>query len=140
MARVVASVVERDGRILLCQRRHDKRHGGLWEFPGGKVEAGESDHDAVARELAEELGVTTLTVGPVEFSRPDPGSHFVIEFVAVRIEGEPVCHEHVALAWVEEARLLDRPLAPADREFAVHRLARMRSGGAGRRESGEGRA
>jgi mutator protein MutT len=129
MARVVASVVERDGRILLCQRRHDKRHGGLWEFPGGKVEAGESDYDAVARELAEELGVTTLAVGPVEFSRPDPGSHFIIEFVPVRIEGEPICHEHAALAWVEEARLLERPLAPADWEFAVHRLARLRDRG-----------
>ena len=55
--RVLATVIRRDGRLLVCQRPSHKRHGGLWEFPGGKVEPGESDLAASRRELAEELGV-----------------------------------------------------------------------------------
>lgn len=123
MIRVVASVIERDHRLLLCERPAHKRHGGLWEFPGGKMEPGEGLFEAVRRELAEELGVEVVSVGEVEFSRADPGSHFVIEFLPVRIEGEPACLEHAALAWVPLDRLLDLPLAPSDRAYALHRIA-----------------
>src|SRR5512142_1851985 len=108
--RVVACVIERDGKLLLCRRPANKRHGGLWEFPGGKVENGESDFDAVRRELTEELGVTALSVGPVEFSRADPGSEVVIDFLPVLIQGEPVAHEHEALTWAEEADALELDL------------------------------
>jgi mutator protein MutT len=120
--RVVASVIHRDGRLLLCQRPAHKRHGGLWEFPGGKVEPGESDHQAVARELGEELDVSVTAVGTVEFSIADPGSHFVIEFLPVEIAGEPRCLEHAALAWVSDHELLGLQLAPSDRRYALHRL------------------
>lgn len=120
--RVVASVIERDGRLLVCQRPAHKRHGGLWEFPGGKVEPGESDFDAAYRELEEELGVRVLEVGPLLFSIADPGSHFVIEFLSVRIEGEPVCLEHEALAWLAEEEMLSMPLAPSDAQFVRHRI------------------
>jgi mutator protein MutT len=120
--RVVASVIERAGRLLVCQRPAHKRHGGLWEFPGGKVEEGERDVEAVARELEEELGVRVLGVGPEEFSMADPGSHFVIVFLPVEIEGEPRCLEHARLAWVTEEELLSLALAPSDLEFARFRL------------------
>lgn len=63
--RVVASVIEHEGRLLVCKRPAHKRHGGLWEFPGGKVEPEESDFKAVERELEEELGVRVREVGPV---------------------------------------------------------------------------
>jgi mutator protein MutT len=116
--RVVASVIEREGRLLLCQRPAHKRHGGLWEFPGGKVEPEESDFDAVQRELAEELGVRVVEVGATIFSIADPGSHFVIEFLPVRIEGEPLCLEHSALAWAGEEEMLALALAPSDLQFA----------------------
>jgi mutator protein MutT len=119
--RVVASVIERGDRLLVCQRPAHKRHGGLWEFPGGKVEDGESDFAAVARELEEELGVRVLGVGGEEFSMADPGSHFVIVFLPVEIEGEPRCLEHAALAWVTEEDLLSLALAPSDLRYARFR-------------------
>jgi len=120
--RVLASVIESNGRLLLCRRPAEKRHGGLWEFPGGKVRRGESDLEAVSRELEEELGVETTRVGPPEFSSPDPGSDFVIEFVPVQIRGIPRCLEHSALKWVKEEELLTLPLAPSDHRYASFRL------------------
>ena len=120
--RVVASVIERDGRLLICQRPAHKRHGGLWEFPGGKVEPGESDFEAVHRELEEELGVRVLEVGPLLFSVADPDSHFVIEFLTVQIEGEPLCLEHEKLAWLTEEEMQSLPLAPSDMQFVRDRL------------------
>ena len=112
--------------MLVCERPAHKRHGGLWEFPGGKLEPGESILDAARRELAEELEVRVLSVGEVEFAIEDPGSEFVIEFHPVAIEGEPRCLEHAALAWVGVERLLELPLAPSDREYALH-LAALKS-------------
>jgi mutator protein MutT len=120
--RVVAAVIERDSRFLVCERPPQKRHGGLWEFPGGKVEPGETDFEAVQRELREELGVAVIGTGPVDFSINDLGSNFVIEFLPVEIEGEPICLEHTELAWVAENELLAFPLAPSDRQYVLHRL------------------
>jgi 8-oxo-dGTP diphosphatase len=120
--RVVASLIEREGKLLVCERPAHKRHGGLWEFPGGKVEDGENDFEAVRRELEEELGVDVIEVGAVEFSVSDPGSPFVIEFLSVTIAGSPQCLEHAALAWVHESELLELPLAPSDRRYVLHRL------------------
>ena len=116
--RVLAAVINRDGRFLICRRPPHKRHGNLWEFPGGKVEVGESDLVAARRELAEELGVVVTTVGAVEFSVHDAGSPFVIEFLRVTIEGEPVCKEHSELAWAVSNELLGYDLAPSDRRYA----------------------
>jgi len=115
--RVVAAVAERTGRFLVCQRPAGKRHGGLWEFPGGKLEPGECAPDAARRELAEELGVEVLACGDQLFTIDDPGSRFVIEFHPVTFAGEPVCLEHAALAWVSVADLLALDLAPGDRRF-----------------------
>ena len=126
--RVVAAVVRRYGRLLVCQRPAHKRHGGLWEFPGGKLEAGESPLDGARRELAEELDVVVRDVDDeAEFSAGDPGSDFVVEFHAAEIDGDPKCREHTALAWVTPAQLLTLPLAPCDRAFAEH-LAQTRTG------------
>src|SRR4051812_25705333 len=101
--RVVAAVIRRDGRFLICQRPAHKRHGGLWEFPGGKLERDETILEAARRELAEELGVKVTSVGGVQFSLMDPGSNFVIEFHPTEIGGEPQCIEHSNIAWVEAA-------------------------------------
>jgi mutator protein MutT len=119
--RVVAAVIERAGRVLVCERPGHKRHGGLWEFPGGKVEPGESDLAAVERELHEELGVRVTAVGPVLFSSPDPGSDFVIEFHPVEIDGEPQPLEHVRLLWASDADLARLALAPSDLRYALAR-------------------
>lgn len=125
--RVVASVIEHDGEFLVCKRPAHKRHGGLWEFPGGKVENGESDFEAVKRELSEELGVNVIAVGAVQFSIADPGSEFMIEFLSVRIVGKPQCLEHASLAWVREHELLQLPLAPSDRRYVLCRLQGSRT-------------
>lgn len=116
--RVVAAVIERDSRFLICLRPAHKRHGGLWEFPGGKVDEGETEKQAVERELKEELGVETTSVAEMIFSSLDEGGVFDIRFIPASILGEPAALEHADLAWCSWSQLLDYPLAPSDRAFA----------------------
>ena len=118
LTRVVAAVIERDGRLLLCQRPAHKRHGGLWEFPGGKLDPGESVLEAVTRELDEELGVQVSNVGETLFKRVDPGSPYLIEFVEVSVVGEPISIEHSEVRWLVPEKVVNLPLAPTDAEFA----------------------
>lgn len=121
--RVVAAIVQRDGKFLVCQRPKMKRHGGLWEFPGGKLLAGESLSDAARRELAEELGVNLLAIGDVRLTVPDVGSPYVIQFVDAEIEGDPTPREHEAVGWHTARELSAMPLAPSDAELARLLLA-----------------
>lgn len=118
--RVFAAVVCVDDRYLICQRPLHKRHGGLWEFPGGKLEAGETMFDAARREMHEELGVEATETGDSLLSIADPGSPFVIEFVPTEFRGTPVCLEHIGLSWVPIANLAAFPLAPSDRRFVEY--------------------
>jgi 8-oxo-dGTP diphosphatase len=120
---VVAAVVRRDQEYLVCLRPAHKRHGGLWEFPGGKLDPGESLAEAARRELHEELAVEVVRVGPVLHRAHDPGSPFTIRFVEVEIRGDPVALEHDALVWAAPDGLLDLPLAPGDRAFVLAVLA-----------------
>jgi len=115
--RVVAAIIETDGRVLVARRAFEKRHGGLWEFPGGKCEPDESDEDALARELIEELGVELTHAGVPLASLRDPASPFEIVFIPVDIRGEPECLEHLEIRWVSIADLEMLPLAPTDRRF-----------------------
>ena len=117
--RVVAAVVERAGEYLICQRPLNKRHGGMWEFPGGKVDPGETSEEALTRELSEELAVEVTGAGELLLRVDDAGSEFVIEFVEAQFTGEPVPIEHAQLAWVRPAELLSYALAPSDRVFAT---------------------
>jgi mutator protein MutT len=118
--RVVAAVIQNEGQLLLCQRPIHKRHGGLWEFPGGKMELEESPLDATRRELAEELGVAVRSVGNLLFTIHDPGSPFVIEFYPTDVNGDPQCLEHASLTWVTLDQARELPLAPSDRRFVEH--------------------
>ena len=115
--RVTAAIVHQGDRVLLCQRPHYKRHGGLWEFPGGKCEPGESDFETTRRELREELDVAVTAVGAPLFEFQDPGSEFLIAFVPVQIIGTPTQIEHTDIRWVTLAELVAFPLAPSDRRF-----------------------
>ena len=119
---VVAAVIRRGRALLVARRPAAKRHGGMWEFPGGKVLPGESLADAATRELSEELDLAVTRVGPVLFDAADPGSAFLIRFVEVDAEGAPVAHEHDALAWRTPAEMEGLPLAPADARFVRERL------------------
>jgi 8-oxo-dGTP pyrophosphatase MutT (NUDIX family) len=118
-APVVAAVVCRGGRYLLGQRPVEKRHGGLWEFPGGKVHDGESMLEAVRRELAEEMGLDVVALGPVRLTVGDPGAAFIIDFVEAVAEGDAEAREHTRVAWLTPDEMADIPLAPADRLFAT---------------------
>ena len=120
--RVLAAVVRRGDRYLVAQRPTAKRHGGLWEFPGGKLEPGESTEDGLRRELREELGVRLERAGDHLLSVADPGSAFRIEFIEVSFAGEPQCLEHQRVAWMSVAELRGLDLAPVDRVFVERRL------------------
>ena len=85
---------------------------------GGKLLEGESHEDAAHRELREELGVAVVSVGIVCFSKADPGSEFVIDFVEVEIDGEPEALEHQALQWALPNQIGHFPMPPSDRAFA----------------------
>jgi 8-oxo-dGTP diphosphatase len=117
---VVAAVISRRGHYLICQRPNEKAHGGLWEFPGGKVNPNETFDQALARELLEELGLQSITVGPELYQGGEPGSRYRIRFFEVTAEGEPILHEHDALAWQPIDQLAQYPLAPVDTAFITH--------------------
>jgi 8-oxo-dGTP diphosphatase len=114
---VVAAVIRRGDRCLLALRQAGKRHGGSWEFPGGKVGDGESERVALARELREELGVTLAEMGPCLFTAGDPGTPFRVRFWASRVEGEPQPLEHAEVRWVTPSEARALRLAPADARF-----------------------
>ena len=103
---VVAAVIRRDGAVLLARRPPDERHGGQWEFPGGKIREGETRADAVRRELREELGVETLSVGETLHEIKDPGTPFLILFLPAEIEGDPLPLVHADLRWCHQEDLL----------------------------------
>lgn len=118
---VVAAVIARRGRYLVGRRPPEKRHGGLWEFPGGKLDPGEDWLEAVRRELREELRMEASAVGRLLLEVADPGSPFVISFVEVDATGDPTPLEHCAVGWYTPNELASLPLAPADARF-VSRL------------------
>lgn len=114
--RVVAAVLVRDGRVLAAKRAAHKREGGLWELPGGKVEPGESDADALVRELREELGVEVRVEGPVGESE-HAYAHGAVRLVALRcalVSGEPRPIDHAELRWLAADELGTVAWAPAD--------------------------
>jgi len=115
---VLAAVIAKHGRYLLGRRPLHKRHGGLWEFPGGKVHDGESLLDAARRELAEELSLEVERLGARLFTTRDEDSLFEIHFAEVVVSGDAVPHEHTEVGWFGVDELATIVLAPADERFA----------------------
>lgn len=115
---VCAVLVDGTGRILLAQRPAHKHLGLKWEFPGGKVEAGESPEQALGREIREELGCEVLITGALTRFTHDYGAVVIemIPFACALAPGSaaPHPHEHVAIDWAEPAALSSYDLAPAD--------------------------
>ncbi|QHF25468.1 NUDIX domain-containing protein [Rathayibacter sp. VKM Ac-2804] len=114
---VVAAVIESDGRILACRRRPEKDAGGKWEFPGGKVEAGETHEQALAREIREELGVE-IEVGELLTVDDTAGSTRVIRlscfWATLSSESPTSSTDHDSMLWVTRADLTPLEWAPAD--------------------------
>ncbi len=112
------ALLDADNRILLAQRPDGKSMAGLWEFPGGKIEAGETPEQALIRELEEELGVTTWQscLAPLSFaSHAYDDFHLLMPlFVCRKWEGYPVAKENQQLKWVRVQELRQYPMPPAD--------------------------
>ncbi|UXS04789.1 8-oxo-dGTP diphosphatase MutT [Agrobacterium tumefaciens] len=112
------ALLDQDGRILLAQRPEGKSLAGLWEFPGGKVEQGETPEDTLVRELEEELGVSTKVacLAPLTFaSHTYETFHLLMPlYVCRRYEGIPHGREGQAIKWVKPQALRDYPMPPAD--------------------------
>lgn len=115
---VIAAVIECQGRYLICRRPEHKRHGLLWEFPGGKLEAGESHLDAARRELKEELNLEVAGLGESLISIGDPGSPFIVDFIPTTVIGTPELLEHCELRWATLSEMASMELAPSDARFA----------------------
>jgi 8-oxo-dGTP diphosphatase len=121
------ALVDADGRVLLAQRPAGRVMGGLWEFPGGKVEAGERPEQTVIRELREELGisVTEACLAPLTFaSHAYPDFHLLMPlYVCRRWEGTVTPQEGQQLAWVRPNRLREYDMPPADVPLISHLAA-----------------
>ena len=114
--RVVAALLVRDGLLFAARRSPERRDGGLWELPGGKVEPGESDQAALARELREELGIE-VEVGAFVAEATHSYAHGAVTLVGYRcmlVAGEPVLRDHDAARWLDAGVLHEVTWAPAD--------------------------
>jgi len=128
MAKIVlvsaAALVDRDGRVLIAQRPEGKAMAGLWEFPGGKVEPGESPEAALIRELKEELGldVTAACLAPFVFaSHAYETFHLLMPlFLCRKWSGVPEAREHAGLKWVRPKDMGAFPMPPADAPLIAH--------------------
>ena len=126
--RVVAvALIDRGGRVLLQKRRAGARHGGLWEFPGGKVERGETPELALIREIAEELGVVVASAdlchqGEV-WEGSGSGPRLVLNlYRCARWDGKPRCLDAEAIGWFTAAQAATLAVPPLDQPF-IARLA-----------------
>lgn len=118
------ALIDTDGRVLLAQRPEGKSMAGLWEFPGGKVEPGETPENTLIRELHEELGLTVneACLAPLTFaSHGYEDFHLLMPlFVCRRWEGMPLAREGQTLKWVRPVRLRDYPMPAADEPLIPH--------------------
>jgi len=117
------ALVDADGRVLIAERPAGRTMAGLWEFPGGKVEAGERPEETLIRELKEELGIVVneACLAPLTFaSHTYPEFHLLMPlYVCRRWNGQPTPQEGQELAWVRAPRLGDYPMPPADKPLVA---------------------
>jgi 8-oxo-dGTP diphosphatase len=113
-----AALIDVDARVLICKRPHGKQLAGLWEFPGGKVEEGETPEACLIRELNEELGIDVVEacLAPFAFTSHGYDSFHLLMplYLCRRWKGVVQALEHEALAWVTPNKLADYPMPPAD--------------------------
>ena len=118
------ALIDADGRVLLAQRPEGKPMAGLWEFPGGKVELGETPEQTLIRELKEELGIAVkeACLAPLTFaSHSYPEFHLLMPlYICRRWDGIVTALEGQALTWVRPNRLRDYPMPPADVPLIAH--------------------
>ena len=116
MTTVTCAIIEQNGKILIARRAAEQKLAGKWEFPGGKVEDGESPEECLERELEEEFGIQ-VEVGEFITSNKHHYDHISIELLAFRVKyisGEFTLTDHDKIEWVNPGELLDYDLAEAD--------------------------
>lgn len=113
---VAAALIAPDGRVLMQQRRAGAQHGGLWEFPGGKVEAGEGLEQSLCRELEEELGIRVdpEALTPFSFAALPGEPVLLLLFLCRSWQGNPQCLDAAAVGWFDPVALLELPMPPLD--------------------------
>jgi 8-oxo-dGTP diphosphatase len=114
---VVAGALIAGGSVLLAQRRRPPELAGLWELPGGKVAPGETEPEALVRELREELGVGVVVRGRLGRDVPIGESMVLRAYLVEQTDGTLHPHDHGALRWVDARQLADVPWVPADRAW-----------------------
>lgn len=118
---VAVALVDHEGRVLLAQRPPDKQHAGLWEFPGGKIDAGELPEAALIRELSEELAidVNVACLAPATFASVATGDRhlLLLLYVCRKWSGMPRAVEAAALRWLRPVDMHALPMPPADRSL-----------------------
>jgi 8-oxo-dGTP diphosphatase len=118
---IVAAAIITEGRVLACERASPPEVAGRWEFPGGKVEPGETDEEALARECAEELGVRVAVGRRIGPDVPLAHGRAVLRVFAVRLlDGDqPRALEHTAMRWLGAGELDSVPWLPADKPIVA---------------------
>jgi 8-oxo-dGTP diphosphatase len=116
---VVAGAIVAEGKVLVAQRVHPPELAGRWELPGGKVAVGETEPEALVRELAEELGVDVEVGWRLGDDVALNPTMTLRAYQAALLRGEPQPHDHAALRWVSSAELDEVDWVPADRGFVA---------------------
>ncbi|HEX4847686.1 MAG TPA: (deoxy)nucleoside triphosphate pyrophosphohydrolase [Novosphingobium sp.] len=113
---VAVALIDPQGRVLMHQRRRASEHGGLWEFPGGKVETGESLAESLCREISEELGIALdpAALEPLSFAASDDLPYVILLYTCRRWSGEPACLEGEAIGWFAPDAIAALPMPPLD--------------------------
>ncbi|MCW1383485.1 (deoxy)nucleoside triphosphate pyrophosphohydrolase [Novosphingobium sp. KCTC 2891] len=121
---VALALLDGEGRVLMQRRPDGKEHGGLWEFPGGKIESHEDAEEALVREIAEELGIAIApeNLFPLTFATSGAGAArpvVLLLYTCDNWQGEPVAEPGAAIVWCDRASLAELPMPPLDVPLAA---------------------
>lgn len=124
MVKVICGIIEKNGLVLITQRSHKMMHPLLWEFPGGKLEPGETEQECLVREISEELGISikpNLRLQPATYTYPDKTIQ-LIPYTCAFISGSIHLLEHASHKWIKPNELEAHNWCPADIPIIEHYL------------------
>jgi 8-oxo-dGTP diphosphatase len=129
MIEVTAGIIYKDNKILIARRAPHKHMGGYWEFPGGKIEAGETPEQCLEREIKEELGIKIKVGAFLKENEHDYGSKQILlkAYLCDFLHGQIQLKDHDQAEWIERAKLLEYEFAPADIPFVQTLLKSKRN-------------